>query len=248
MRNHFKTIRAFSLVELLVVIAIIAILAALLLPVLSSAKARAKRATCLNNLKQINFGVHVYATDNADILPDAGPITYLTYRDAIKSYVGLHGPATPQDKIFACPADTFCYDESSTAYFPHGRHELLTFDYASYAFNSLNLLTNYTNYKYNGPLPGVGGGRLTAIKNPVKTLLVLEGAALLPYSWHQPRANVSGDVPMLNDSKNLVSHADGHVSYLKMYWNSALRYPNGFFSCAAYYDPPANYEYQWSGN
>lgn len=56
---------------MLVVIAIIAILAALLLPVLSRAKERARRTSCLNNLHQVGLGVSMYADDNKDRLPTA---------------------------------------------------------------------------------------------------------------------------------------------------------------------------------
>ena len=111
--------RAFTLIELLVVIAVIAILAALLLPTLSSAKAAAKRTGCVNNLKQISVGIFLYAGDNDDALPTTTitngmpwPYQWRFFKELTKSYDGLDGPSSPNDKLFACPADIFYYSNT----------------------------------------------------------------------------------------------------------------------------------------
>ena len=67
MPSHRKRL-AFSLVELLVVIAIIGILVGLLLPAVQAAREAARRASCQNNLKQLGLALHNYETTHR-ILP-----------------------------------------------------------------------------------------------------------------------------------------------------------------------------------
>ena len=71
--------RAFTLVELLVVIGIIAVLVGILLPVMGKARESARRTVCLSNLRQVHQIFHMYAMENRDLVP-------LGYRKNFKQF------------------------------------------------------------------------------------------------------------------------------------------------------------------
>ncbi|EEF61667.1 type II secretion system protein [Pedosphaera parvula] len=248
---------AFTLIELLVVIATIAILAASLLPAISETKAKGKRTACLNNLRQVNLGLRMYCDDSNDTFPTTGGASFGTqawsaYRERMRNYVGVNGESSSKDRLFACPADTYYVNlvrRSNTpgrglAYVRAPLYEQTNFDYSSYAFNGGAKTFIGVN------TPGIGGRKISSIKDPAKTVLVAEVPAFFPYSWHRSSTpggvTLPGGVVLFNDARNMVSFVDGHVNYTKIFWNSNLI--GGFNTLALQYDPPAGYDYKWSGD
>ena len=73
--------KAFTIVELLIVVAVIAILMSLLLPAVQAARESARRMTCTNNLRQITLGVLQYADEHQEKLPPLYEGNSHTYRD-----------------------------------------------------------------------------------------------------------------------------------------------------------------------
>jgi len=81
----------------MVVITIIAILAAMLLPSLFNAKARAKRMECLNDIRQLNFALRMYADDNEDEYPPRAEREF--------SWIYTLEPYYNDAKVLRCPSD-----------------------------------------------------------------------------------------------------------------------------------------------
>jgi general secretion pathway protein G len=111
--------RAFTLIEILTVIAIIAILAALLFPVLARVKESGKRTACVSNLSQIGKSMLLYMADNDDLFPYAvdnsdklHPEIWAPYPQFQAQIPGMQlmqdalQPYVKSKDLFHCPSDS----------------------------------------------------------------------------------------------------------------------------------------------
>jgi prepilin-type N-terminal cleavage/methylation domain-containing protein len=174
--------RAFTLIEMLVVIGIIAILASLILPALSRGKRQSKVTVCLNNLHQISIAMELFVQDNAGRYPDpfhriggdkdarefvCPSVTDQDLIDEMKSRP-LY-PYLKPSKVFSCPEDKgLDFSPDSLNYAPSAFYAWGM----SYSYNSSTW--KYTKHDPIGTLPGKTSAW---VKQPSRYILMYEQPA-----------------------------------------------------------------------
>lgn len=197
--------KAFTLVELLVVIAVLAILASILLSAFSRARESGRATSCASNLKQIGLALFQYSEDNNGPFPTAGAeISW----DELDPATG-RGPWTQQiqpyvknTQIFRCPSDS----SSDYSYFLAGRAAYL--EMGAFAPIDARRIQFPTAFVLSGDTTsGTGAfGSLDADKDDYSQNCVggaVNGTPFVPGDRH-------------NSAQNLL-FADGHVKRFTAY-------------------------------
>ena len=189
--------RAFTLIEFLVVIADHRHPCRAFAPALGRAKEKGGQTACPSNLRQVNLAIRLYADDCSDslpVLPTPNPYPNgvgAYYKQLVKGYLGLTGPASPSEKVFICPSDRILHTQIGHAF-------------TSYTFNGYEVgpgaIPRITGKKL-GPSRAWQGGVGRRVAG------VFRGIVAPGYSQDHPNA------------KNVLSFVDGHAGLSRIYWN-----------------------------
>ncbi len=191
-----RSSRAFTLVELLSVIAIIGVLAGIVIPVVASVRKKAAMTTSMNNLRQLGSATLVFAANNRQQLPvyTHTSDTHYWYRELWKIIYGttvpVLGPTTDYAKTFV-----------GTVFLSPLMSETET---RSYGYNDrLNM--------HDGITPSANPLRMVQILNPARTVTITD-----------TRTSINSNVPQVeessvyrrNDGMIFCAFVDGHVEKL----------------------------------
>ncbi|MCM8536199.1 MAG: type II secretion system GspH family protein [Lentisphaeraceae bacterium] len=186
--QHPITKRKFTLIELLVVVAIIGILSSILLPSLGKARTKAKEALCISQLKQIGYGMYLYADANAETF--------------------VEGWKQSGDSVWQSDVNPYMSDEPALIDNPFWWCPLATNLGGNKRHYGLNVYTRNANWK----------GKMAVVPKASETILVGEQnknvELVLPWSLSVGQGNVESYIRSSHNFGNGSSllFVDAHVA------------------------------------
>ena len=218
--------KGFTLIELLVVIAIIAILAAILFPVFAQARAKARGATCLSNLKQLSLGMTMYAQDYDEKFPQwhwdqsysAGSVVK---NDATTLWFNAIYPYVKNVQVYTCPDTNYdfkSWEDGLAGWFPSDKNNRSVFVNAM--GNRINpaLIDANVSYGANEPITN-SYPKLAALQRPAETMILSDCATALTGwdDWDQADSSKTPN-PGANYRMRRIAYANGTAgNYM---WNT----------------------------
>lgn len=213
--------RAFTLVEILVVIAIVCLLAAILFPVFGRVREAGRRTTCASNLKQIGMALNQYAQDNR-FYPLIDFNAYINGQSG--AWAEKVFPYVKADKVFECPSSRFGLFRSGCP--PTDKSDP---DHPISWNGSYNLNIRDAKW-FRDPVTGTYTGAYkplettspTRYTRPASTILVLDGDGgfVSPGYQEPPALDVATlqnyGVPDRHEGGVNVAFADGHVKWMSL--------------------------------
>jgi prepilin-type N-terminal cleavage/methylation domain-containing protein/prepilin-type processing-associated H-X9-DG protein len=196
----------FTLIELLVVVAILGILAALLFPVFSQARERARRTSCLSNLKQIGLGVQMYVQDHDGRVPICNDnTTPSTADDNGYWWVTLH-KYTKNDQVFVCPS----WHKTDL---PSGLESWETPPDQTKPFDHFGIVGTYV---WNETMDGAPEGKLNGISEVIAVAEGFNGSHVWkPLHVTPLTGNTERRLRDFHQEGMNVAYADGHAKWIK---------------------------------
>ena len=188
--------KGFTLIELLVVIAIIAILSAILFPVFSRAREKARQSTCTSNLKQLMVGIQMYVQDH----DEAYPMSAFPAGSCVATMNSQIMPYVKNDNLGRCPSEPQAMDVVQM-FALYGGPCPGTPRYTSYTTNAAVFANGYMLAMMGGTTVSEG-----EIPKPSETILIYDGN--VTQTQTQP-------VQARHNGTFVAGYADGHVKALQ---------------------------------